>query len=282
MNFTKFDFKLIISTATALVILTVALSSLGMTSEQVGAEDFPEMDIETDRFGFALDYPDDPSGSTEATLVYTSDNPNDVCSYSGSPADHSAWVYRETGSNGNTIDGTQVTWLPTVESCDEGFENASMEATIGEFRQDGNWLDTYTLSPGESVEHRNGSTEIFLQYADRQVTDDEFRAELEFEVLSHAHVENETFADSIIDAAVRGILLLGWFMTFAFELVTNFVYLMFTVVSYITTLLYFLLNTYLTVATSVPTAWQAFTLLPGIILSLEIGKMVYIAISIIR
>lgn len=282
MNFSLADFKIIVAMTGAIILITAIFSAAGVADESVRASDYPELEIEQDRFGFALDYPDNPKGDTEGTLIYTSESPNDVCSYSGSPASHQAWIYRERGSDGNTVEGTQVTWLPTVESCDGSFENATMEATVGEFTQGGNWLDAYSLSPGESVTHQNGTTEIYLEYTNREVTNDSFRAELRFEVISHEHVGNEAFANNLVDAVVRGVLLLGWFMTFAFELIANFLFVMFSVTTYLFNLLYFVLDTYVAVATSVSGVWQAITLLPSIVLSLEIGKLVFVAISIIR
>lgn len=282
MNITKFDFKLIVSSLTAIVIMSVALSSMGLVGTDVNASDYPELDVQTDRFNYALEYPQEPNGRTEGKLYYENTDLDDVgTDPTVSPNEFAHWIYRERGSNGNVIDGTQITLLTPLGTSNA--ENVSkMEVTVYEdIENGGTYTDIYTLSENETVTHANGTTEIYIEMGKIRVDDGTFKATATYEVVSHRHVGNESVIDSTVGALVRFVLLLGWFATFLFELGVNAIAMLASVVLYLTSLLTFLVTTYIAIATAVPGVWQVFTLIPGVILFMEIGKIVMVGVSLL-
>ncbi|WP_292484203.1 hypothetical protein, partial [Methanohalobium sp.] len=98
MNFTSFDFAILISMTTAVILMSFIFPALGLGDKDVQPSEIPSLNVTNDRFDFAGELPRSPGTPTQGELIWESS------STGGGTRDN---VFLD----GDTTNGNQVTWV---------------------------------------------------------------------------------------------------------------------------------------------------------------------------
>lgn len=281
MNFGKFDIQLILIMSTTVIFMSIVFPSLGLAGDSTSTSDVPEFNPEAATFDMAPDYPSGPEGPDEGTLIYKA--PTDsIQNPESSAGDHSIWVHRETGGNGNTLRGAQLTWLAWGNSS----TNPDMEITLFTVESDGSTTNTYAfdMNENESMDIQENGWLITVEFTDEYIDDNGYyTAELDFEVVERwdQNVGGGGLISGVASALVWFTKVSYWFLGFIFEISVNLILLLFETINFTFSLFAWISTTYFNVANSLSGIGALITLLPGIVMSLELAKLVFIGISLL-
>ena len=94
MNFTKFDMMILITSLLAVIVMSLTFPMLGMAGEEADEDDVPSFDIDSDRFNFAGEFPENPGTPSQFYLFW-----NDQL---GQDSDNVRWL------DGDVDDGHEI------------------------------------------------------------------------------------------------------------------------------------------------------------------------------
>lgn len=275
MNFTKADMAIIISMSIALVTMTFAFPAAGMVDEEsANATDIPEFDIETSRFDFAGEFPRNPGQPSVGTLVY--DNTTSALEDS-----------RQIWLNGDTDSGTEMLLLD-----DNDETNASVRLNywpgpstdevilteVGEFDQIKNdsagWEVTFEFVSAENRGEDNVT--LTVDYTIEQQPEDT------------SWFDRVPILGGVVGAGEQLAGIVGWigsvlFWLFGtlFEVALNLVGILFDIMVFVIDTGTWLATTWAAITAGAGSWAAVFVAIPGLLLFLELAKLVMIGISLL-
>lgn len=266
MNITKFDVTVLVVMGLAVVGISFVFPALGLSSTDTDESDIPELNVSENRFDLVGDAPRFPNSPNEGTLFF---NTTKDAAFS----ENTVWLEGDTNggyelsliqdsSNQNTSEVILTKWNGSVEEQDRVFLNDSNPSgTIS--------VQKYTLA-----------VELTEQNAPPEYLEVSWRVSEGSE--SDGFIGTVFGAASEIASVVAWfVLIFIWFSTFIVEFGLNAVVIMFQASSYFIGLLMWLITTYGSVVSAAPSWTKVFVALPGIILSVTLGKILVIFIGLL-
>lgn len=274
MELTKFDVMLLFCMSLAVVSISFVFPALGMSDTEAEENDIPELDISEDKFDFAGEMPEFPNTANKGTLFF---NTTKDAGFS----ENSIWL------EGNTDGGYELVLIqePTNETAEvvltEWNDSGEVEGSSSVVINDSN--------PREIVSQ--GEYEVAIEEgADNNPPD---YLQVQWEIVSQSQAGGSFVGrlpgvGAIFDVGSAIAAVVAWavtiFIWFSQTLVQGFLNILGTVYdgsAYFINLLAWLISTYGSVISGA-TGWVSiFVALPGIILSVTLGKIVIIFIGLL-
>ena len=279
MNFGKLDFMILVGTTIALVGMSFVFPALGMVEDgdAADAQNIPEFDIEGDRFDFAGEFPRQPGTPSSDFLRWNDEDPDTETRDRRIGDEH-----RLSVTEVSAVGGQGDFWVLNVTLW-----NIPNNDRLDVAQFDENTTTSQSLS-GESWD-------IAVDLVDTRGDEpDDFFGEVEFRVLDSPDEDSDGFFAGV--PIVGGLVgfggdvasmvgwigaVINWFVAWTFTLVSNMLAVMIDSVMYVISLVSWLVSTYFAVVSAAPGWSSVIVLLPGILLSLELVKITWIAVWII-
>lgn len=269
MNFGKVDFILLLTMTLAVVTMSFLFPALGLTTDDPAAEsEIPEFNISSERFNLVGSFPEAPGTPTQGTLWFYPEDP-------AAASDNRIWV------DGDTSDGVEMflsedtngTGEIRINTWDAGSVVSNQTATFTSSN------DTFTLVSSEGFGFR-------FEVQELQTTSPRYY-EVDY-VITQRPRDSGGFISSFLGTAGDTAKTLVWFgtiffwtSTFIVELGLNALGIVYDVLSFFISLLSWQVSTYGSVVTAATGFASVFVAIPGIILSVLFGKLVFIGISLL-
>lgn len=259
MSITKTDIAILMSMSIAVIAMSFTFPALGLAGNSVNSTNIPKFNTTANTFNWEKEQPAKPGGPSEGMLNHTS---NQFDSYEGS-------IQYELGKNEN---GNRTVLIANPE---ETVKLNDIEKISG------GTLDSHTFTGNkEEASISGGGFTVDLYSIDYNDT-----GTYEFVVTERPSDKNWASGIPVIGGIVSGgnqlAAIVGWLGAMIFYFLerfavstTNFFVIIFNVISFIISLLHWILSTYYGIVDNAPTAWASvFVAIPGILLSLEFSKI---------
>lgn len=281
MNFTAFDIKILITMVTACIVLSIVFTGLGMSEQTVSTNDVPELDISSDRFDLIGDFPDYPSNPSSGKLQYYEDSESSALS-------HSRWLDREVGTNGNTISGTQINFIETLNST---ASNREMEFNI--FDAESGNISAVTLDVGETATLNMNGYEVVVEFeSERDDSNSEYYAQLDWELASQPGESDFLTRIPVVSTLYsvgQGVAaFVGWigsillfFCVTTYVVIVEIVSTLFKLMVFFLELLYWMNATYLNIMFTGDSFVALILFIPAVLVYIMVGKLVLVAVSVL-
>lgn len=277
MDFNQRDIIIMVSMATTIILLAFTFSALGLADNGINENDIPEYNATADRFDMVGDFPDNPGGPSKFYLTWDDTLQGD--------SDNSVWLDGST-SNGNELvirnnsDTSTETIKVALHTWENGNHTGEVNATLNE--------------TGDRAVLKTSKYDLLVEY-DRKENANSSETISQVEVKVREQPESNAgflrripLVGGVFDGTEAVASIVGWlaaitywFFGTTFEVVLNGAFMLFGIASYIVSLLWWLMSTYVNVTTSA-SGWAAlFIVLPSLILWLEFVKMVGWLISLL-
>jgi len=276
MNFTQNDFAIIMASSIAIIAMSFVFPPLGLTSQDKVAEnEIPEFNITTEEFKFTDEFPENPGSPSQGTLEFSESLAGD--------SDNQIFL------DGDTDNGTELVLL----------NNGNLSEPEPQVRVN-NWdsgmvtTDIYNFSQvGDIQNHDNFSYEIKFTYLTLENVNKSsqtyvIRYQIETQPENTNWIKRIPVVGGVVGAGeqLAGIIgwigsVIWWFLSRTAISGTNILNIVYQVLFFIIDLMSFLIGTYTDIVTNANEYAAILVLIPGLLLSLEFGKLVYIGITVI-
>lgn len=275
MNFGKFDAIMLLTMLLAVVSMSFVFPAIGLSDDNsVSESQIPELDIETDRFDISGQLPDRPRSTDSGVITYRSDgfDNRDISLYvDGGTVRVSTSIFAE--NNGNT---TPINVFLNEFDPDDGLQVDSQNTTLNE--------------TGDKAELTvDNQTEYTVRYELIELQDEgteDFEAQVQFEVIDSP--EEDGFLGTIFgaaDALASTLAWIGtvfyWFSISLFEIAGNALFTIFSVTSYLISLVIFMLTSYNSIVAASSGFATVFVAIPAVILAVILAKIVIIGVGLL-
>lgn len=274
MNFGRNDLAVIIAMSIAIMGMSFTMPALGLSSEN--ASEAPQFDMDSSRFDFAGEFPENPGTPSSGTLTWQDslggDSDNQVFlegdSYNGVelvasvPATDPTVRLNNWDSGSNVYNTSVSRTTPGVETLIIPISSASDWKIEVEFTEIEGSSPDYNFTVEYNVKQRPDSDGGFI---------------------SSIPVVGGLFSAGAELAGIVGWIgaVVWWFVTFLFQISLNLIGLLFDVMVFGIATISWLTNTYIGLINNAQ-SWAAIVLtIPSLILSFELAKLVMIAISLL-
>lgn len=276
MNISQRDVMLLLTMSLAVVSISFVFPALGLGGESVQENELPQFDIETDRFDVAGDFPASPGTPSSGTLIYDSEE---------SVNQNQVWL-----TGGTDGGGYELVLLPNGTEADIRINEWNGSAFEG--------YNQTIVGPNDST----GTVErdawgITVETTERFDGDEDTSAgyyEVEYEIIDEpgdggSLGERIPIVGSIISGtnALAGMVgwigsIIYWAVQVFFEGILNITGIGYDISSYFIGLFSWLSSTYFGIVSSAGASWvSVFVALPGILLSVMLGKFAIIGVRLI-
>jgi hypothetical protein len=274
MNFGRNDLAVIIAMSIAIMGMSFTMPALGLSDEN--ASEAPQFDMDSSRFDFAGEFPENPGTPSSGTLTWQDslegDSDNQVFlegdSYNGVelvasvPATDPTVRLNNWDSGSNVYNTSVSRTTPGVETLIIPISSASDWKIEVEFTEFEGSSPDYNFTVEYNVKQRPDSDGGFI---------------------SSIPVVGGLFSAGAELAGIVGWIgaVVWWFVTFLFQISLNLIGLLFDVMVFGISTISWLTNTYIGLINNAQ-SWAAIVLtIPSLILSFELAKLVMIAISLL-
>lgn len=278
MNFTKFDVTLLLTMTLAVVCMSFVFPAVGLADAGTDENSVPEYRLDSQALNLAGDFPDAPGTPSTGTLSL--DTSKDVAF-----SDNRVWL------DGGTSGGTEVLILPATSS------NDSAELLINNW-DGGNVTgeERFNITSADDAFAVNnfGYTMTFevTQFDEQSYDNAQYTVEYEIQdqaVSGGGWIDRIPVVGGIVSTgeATAAVLawfasILWWFFATTIDLISAATVILYDTVTFVVALLSWLVSTYASIVANAGPSWVSlFVALPGIILSLEFGKLAMIGISLL-
>lgn len=274
MDFNRFDMVLLVTMSFAIILMSFAFPQLGMTadSDAVGENEIPEYNTSNSTFDFSGGFPNMGVNSpTSGTMDYDG-----------------------TRNGAGGIEGMDLYWIdrPKSEGTSIQLTNDSSEGLQIWYRD---WDSTGTVTAsdeynvneeGQQIIHNNDSWTIEMTVTSIQNRQEaNMTAEVDFLVRNTPDgVGGGWNFDGLGDIAqvlTYLAVVITWGVTTIVEVSLNLVVTMFEISVFLVDLMHWLSTTYFSVVNAASGWASVILLVPGIILSLEFGKIGMVLLSLL-
>lgn len=281
MDFTKFDVVILFTMSFAIIILSFTFPAVGLadSSNETAESDVPEFNISSSKWDIAGDFPDDPGTPAQGVLEWEE-------SLGGNSQN-------EVTLHGDTTDGVQMSLVNTGTGS-----QPDMLVTVTNWTSGSSVSETYNVT-NEQVNddgiffHDNYSYEIYLEIETYEnVGGDSFENDVSWELREMP--EDEGWIDripvigGIFSAAEQLASVLAWFgaiiwwaVATSFEIALAVIGTLLDVMVFGVDVLVWLSTTYTDVITTAEGWASVIMLIPGLLVSLEFGKIAMIGVSLL-
>jgi len=269
----KFDVTLLFTMALAVVSMSFVMPALGLSSTSTSANDIPELNVSESRFDLVGSFPEAPNTATSGTMYYNTTK-------------QAAFSNNAFFLDGDTSAGYELLLLqePSTNDTEVQLQQWSSGSVVAEQNAT---LDaanpTAVLSVGDYV--------VGMQLAADHNPPDYLQAEWNVKsqpqpggsFIGRIPVVGSIFQTAEVVASVVAWLttVFIWFSTSIVEAFLNVIGIVFDVSVYFIRLLTWLTTTYTSVVSAADSWVTVFVALPGIILSVTLGKVVVIFIRLL-
>lgn len=272
MNFGKWDMMIFVTMTFAVIAMSFTFPALGMTDmDEAEDDDIPEFNMTTDRFDFADQFPDNPGAPSTGQLVWYEDDPRGERQATDLDPENRLFLFNE----GNTTD-----W--------------ELNATLQDWSEEPPIEETVQLTEvGDRAELENDDYDLditVLRVQDEGTDDLLITTEYQIEEQPQDNVwyDRIPVVGSVFGAGeqLAGIVgwigsIIYWFVGTVLATILNMFYAMIEIITFLFSLLHWLISTYGSVI-SASNSWSTvFILIPALLLFLEFVKIGFIAIHII-
>lgn len=277
MNISQRDVMLLLTMALAVVSISFVFPALGLGGENVAENELPQFEIESDRFDVAGDFPTSPGTPSSGTLIYDAEadlNENQVWLTGGTDGGGFELVLLP---NGDEAEVRINEWNSSGAVVGYDSVNVSAENQTGSVER-GPWGITV-----ETTEQFDGDADPGVGYYS-----------VEYDVVDEpgdggSIGERIPIVGSIIGGTNALIGMVGWIgsiiywaVQVLFEGILNVTGIGYDISSYFIGLFSWLSSTYFGIVSSAGASWvSVFVALPGILLSVMLGKFAIIAVRLI-
>jgi hypothetical protein len=268
MNFGKFDAIMLLTMSLAVISMSFVFPAIGLTSSgSVTENQIPEFNVETDRFDIAGEFPDPPRSGTTGNLEFDSSKQaalsnNRIWLEGGTSGGYEMFLSEETSNNSSVAEVRINEW-------DSGNVTANDSITLN---SSGDIQGLVVGEYGVSLTAETVSPPIY---------------EVSYEVTSRPD-DSEGLVGSIFNVGSATAQTLYWFgqilfwaLTSIVEVTINAINGLAGVTSYLLGLVSFLTVTYTSIVTGSAGFASVFVAIPGIVLSIILGKIVVIGITLL-
>lgn len=275
MNFSKFDIVLIVTMSIAVIGMSFTFPALGLTdqSDETAESDIPEFDIQNDRFDFASSFPANPGTPSGGELSYnqSGDDNREVTLHEDSSNNYETWLVFDAEPTSDTL---RVTW----------YEDDAGNLTTNRY-----WFN-------ESETHTDQQYDMEVRFelleADKAV-DNATSGEMRYTILdepsgSSGFLDRIPIVGGVVDAGDSLASIVGWigsviwwFTTTFYEVTLNTIGMLYDATSYMFEMAAWLIGTYSSIISAAESWASVFVAVPGVLLMLELAKMVMIGISLL-
>lgn len=274
MDFSKFDMVLLVTMSFAIILMSFAFPQLGMTSDSdaVGENEIPEYNTSNSTFDFSGGFPNMGVNSpTDGTMDYN-----------------------ETRNGAGGIEGLDLYWIDRPKSSGTSIQlvndsSKGMQVWFREWDSTGNVTakDEYNVNQkGQTIIHNNASWTVeFNVVSIENKQQPNMTAVVDFQVRDTPDGAGGGWNfDGLGDLAqvlAYVAVVITWGVTTIVEVGLNLVVTMFEISVFCVDLMHWLSSTYFSVVSSASGWASVILLVPGIILSLEFGKIGMVLLSLL-
>lgn len=291
MNFGKFDIQLILIMSTTVIFMSIIFPSLGLAGDSTSASNVPEFNPDAAEFDVGGDYPSRvDSNSQTRTLSFTTETPSSgPLDYTTAGADRGSNIYDKLNGPSFQI---AIEKIYNASGTLEDYDNETIISfTATHFNEtSGTTQRSVDLAPRESQRVDWFGYDMSINYNRFIETSDGYETgvkvtfyELGYGCLDCGSEEGTGLFG--IATIVEGIAWVGevffWFLGFLFEVSVNLIALLFETIRFMFSLLAWISSNYFGVANSLSGIGSLIALLPGIVMSLELAKLVFVGISLL-
>lgn len=267
MNFGKFDVMILLVMTIAIVSISFTMPALGLGGDSVNETEIPEYSIDPNRFDIAGEFPRNPGTPSSGVMWFNNSTPAEF-------SENQIWLDGDT-SNGGTE-------MVIIDSGGEFIVNEWSSGTATP--------TTYNLTnEGQRFVYDQNDYEVAFEVT--EYTAGEYY-EVEFNVrdqpsgvgwIGRVPVVGGLFSGG--EALAQTLAWIGsiawWAVTVAWELTVNAINVLAGSTAFVFETATWLITTY-TGIVSAAESWAAvFVAIPGLLLTIELGKLAWIGISLL-
>lgn len=278
MNFGKFDITMILTMSLAVICMSFVFPAVGLADAGTDDSEIPEYTLDTQALDLAGDFPASPGTPSRGTLSLDT-------SEGASFSNNQVWL------DGDTSGGTEMAILPAVSSND----NAELLVTSWDSGNASEVRFNITSADDAFAVNQFGYTmAIEVTEFDESGGYDDAYYEIEYEIQDQiasagGWLDRIPVVGGIVGAGEAAAAVLAWvgsifwwFFATTIDLISAATVMLYDTASFVIALLSWLVTTYASIVENAGPSWVSlFVALPGIILSLEFGKLGMIAVSLL-
>jgi len=277
MEFTSFDFKILMAASIAIIAMSYTFPALGLTGNgNVDPSDIPQFNITADQFDTANEFPDRPNSPSQGQLLFNEELAGE--------SDNVVWL------DGHTNNGTEVVLLNNGD-----FSDPEPQIRVNSW-ESGSAVNTsiYNFTNvGDIKVHDDYGYEIQFTYdalINLNETDQTYRVRYDIRSgpsdtnwIRRIPIVGGVFSAGQQLAAIVGwIGSIGWFYVVALiESSTKIVIAILDIVTFLISLLHWLTTTYFAIVANASGYAAVFVLIPGIMLFVEFAKLAMIGVGLL-
>ncbi|WP_226005022.1 hypothetical protein [Natrinema salinisoli] len=273
MNITGFDLMVMVCMAIAVVSMSYTFPALGLTDSSVDENDIPEFEIESDRFDFAGQFPENPGTPSQGSLEVSDGDGDQVTLHDNGT--HSVQL-----SAVNNTSSPNLTPQVYLGKYNDSSSSPQLESVTLEYLGDEAIL--------EAFEYELELTWTSTRNADQS---DE-TAVVDYEIVSQPGDEGWLTRVPIIGGivssgeAIANVVgwigsIIWWGVAVAFETIVNVVGLVFDVATYFIGTFTWMITAYTGIVSGAGSWAAVFVAIPGILLFAELAKVVMVLVSLL-
>lgn len=271
MNFGKFDIYMIVGMVFSLIIMSILLSSLGISDGAVNTDNIPEYNISTNTFNFVSEPPDQPRSAEVGELIWRA-NDNERT------REHDKWLAYD-GQYGEKLTFANLSSTPSRDT---------MAVTISKFNSTDSYGRTYYINLSDRMLITDFDYEITVEYAELQNDRDAIGTFKTHETPGGGFISNIPVLGEAYDTAQAIVSIIAWlgeifiyYIVFIVELIINVLIAIFQIFQYVFTLITWMLSVFNTIIFNSTSFFAILMFIPIIILFLELLKITLIVVSVL-
>ena len=275
MQISKFDITVLTVMAIVVVAISFVMPTLGLTSTSTSESEIPQLNVSSNMFDFTGDRPEFPNTPSEGTLQFnTTRDP--------SFSDNQIWL------EGDTTEGVELTLIQNVS------DDTTAEVILTRWNSSGvAEQDRAYIGPNASQEAVISVEEYVIAVDQGENAEPPEHLQVGWKVDTTADSEGGFIgriplvggifgaASDVAAVIAWGLTIFIWFSQSLVQGSLNALTVVFEASVYFITLLNWLATTYFSVVTAAPGWAKIFVSIPGIILSVMLGKIVAVFISLL-
>lgn len=270
VNFSKNDFKIVLTMSLFLIIISFVFPVLGFTAGSVQTADIPSFNVSENHLNFVQEPPEMPSNPSEGTLTW----------------EDGAQEFEDNRQEWIEADRFSITFFNQGSTS-----NPDMQVNLNEFNDTGGGFVDSSITENEYVllELSNYS----ISFENMELGENNETATVDWEI--HDQPEETSWINQIplvgglADALATIASIFSWFVSVIFHWVVvgltaiaNLFLSLFNILSFILSFFFWLLTTYADITTGAPTTYvSVFMALPGVLLSYEFAKLIILLVQTI-
>lgn len=278
MNFGKFDVTMILTMTLAVVSMSFVFPAIGLADAGTDANNIPEYRLDTEALNLAGEFPRAPGTPSTGNIWLQ--------------ANDTAFSNNQIWLDGGTSGGTEMVLLPAqggdptqllINNWDSGSVTGEERRNLTDANDTfviNNFSYQMTFRTEEFREPQGNGTDGYYELS-YNIRD---QPESGGGWIGRIPVVGGVVGTAEATAAVLGWFgsILWWFFATAIDLVSAAVVVLYDTLTFGAALLDWLVTTYAAIVSNAGPSWVSlFVALPGIILSLEFGKLAMIGVSLL-